>query len=911
MSRVESGRVPGFPFQALVRAVLAEQQDGREWAMTDDDFWCRVTPDDATPRVQGWKLHLSATPLSAPEVLHRAATVLARHGCAFKFVMQAEILEEVTSGRYDRAQCGKFIAAYPRDDDQFRELAELLDRATAGLPGPAILSDRPYRAGGVVYYRYGAFKGVPHLSNEGVQQVRLQAPDGGAVEDLRKPWFCPPTWAQLPLPGPAGRPGKAPAQPKSVLLNGRYVVREAILHSSRGGVYRALDQQTGDDVIVKQARAHVGGTYTGQDARDGLRREAAMLTALSGLGPDLIEVFDQDVHTFLVETVVPGSTLTRWVQEQFSALTERDTGLPWATAARVAAGLAALLADIHGRGLVYRDLSPNNVMVGPDGGLRLIDPEYVAARGTWGQRVHTPGFGAPEYVTTARYGPVPEQEADLYSLGAMLFYLATGIGLATAEDTPTARPALERLELLLTPLSRRNHTVAALAPAIRGLCAEDPAQRWSMPRLQEFLADPPTVCDPHVPAPAPAPLDRLIDDGLSHLLATMTDGDTERLWPSTGFGSTNDPCNVQHGAAGVLGVLTRAAELTGRDDLHTATAQVAAWIDERVDHAPRVLPGLYFGRAGTAWALQEAATLLADDRLAERAADLALALPVRWPNPDLFHGAAGAGLTQLRFWRATGRGQFLDRAVECADGLLACAQRGDDGVFWPVPADFDSDLAGITHLGYAHGVGGVGTFLLDAALATGRADYLDAARQAGVTLSTAAERVDGEARWRTDRHGKPGEGMLYHLCSGASGAGTFLVRLWQATGDAAVLELAQHAAVAVYRTRWFAGSAVCHGLAGNGEFLLDLAEAAGGPYHGWAADLAECLYARHALRDGRMVVPDETGMQVVADYGVGLSGVVAFLLRLRDGGPRLWTPDVAPAGAQLPAAPVAELAGRR
>ena len=90
-----------------------------------------------------------ATPLSAPEVLHRSAQVLVRGDCAFKFAARSELVVELTGTRYDRAQCGKFITAYPRDDEHFRALAEELDRATAGLR-LAILSDRPYRRGGLV-----------------------------------------------------------------------------------------------------------------------------------------------------------------------------------------------------------------------------------------------------------------------------------------------------------------------------------------------------------------------------------------------------------------------------------------------------------------------------------------------------------------------------------------------------------------------------------------------------------------------------------------------------------------------------------------------------------------------------------------------------------------------------------------
>src|SRR6185436_16411309 len=159
---------------------------------------------------------------------------------------------------------------------------------------------------------------------------------------------------------------------------------------------------------------------------------------------------------------------------------------------------------------------------------------------------------------------------------------------------------------------------------------------------------------------------------------------------------------------------------------------------------------------------------------------------------------------------------------------------------------------------------------------------------AGQTLARAAEHGPWGVRWRNDRSDPPGTGMLYHVCSGAAGVGTFLLRLWQATGDPVARELAEQAATAVYRTRWSANSAACHGLAGNGQFLLDMASALDGPYQGWAEELAVCLFARHALRDGRMLVPDESSSRFAIDYQIGLTGVLGFLIRLRHGGPHPW-----------------------
>jgi lantibiotic modifying enzyme len=133
---------------------------------------------------------------------------------------------------------------------------------------------------------------------------------------------------------------------------------------------------------------------------------------------------------------------------------------------------------------------------------------------------------------------------------------------------------------------------------------------------------------------------------------------------------------------------------------------------------------------------------------------------------------------------------------------------------------------------------------------------------------------------------------MAHWCSGSSGVGTFLARLWRATGHERARELAEAAASAVREARWHMSTAVCHGLPGDGEFLLDMADLLGEQrYRGWADEIAACLDARSVVRNGLLLIPDESGSDVSAGYGTGLSGVLSFLLRLRHGGPRPWMVD--------------------
>ncbi|GAA2637430.1 class III lanthionine synthetase LanKC [Streptomyces spororaveus] len=926
----------------LVRAVLARGGAGRagetpDWAVEPGEFWCHVRPGDAVRRTQGWKLHVSATPLSAPLVLARAAEVLTAHRAPFKFAASPARVAALVSGRFARGGGGKFLTVYPVDDAQFRLLAEELHRATVGLPGPAVLSDRRYLPDSQVYYRYGVFAAQPELTADGAFAARLRDPEGRPVPDERNAWYSPPSWADDPFPDRPAAPARSTATAKPVLLHERYLVRGAIQHSNKGGVFRAEDIATGAPVVVKQARPHVGAGLEGLDVRDLLRREATLLQRFGRQFPDrvprLVEVFEQQGSAFLVAESVPGATLRRTVAER---LIREGAACPdGPTAASLVGQLLELVGGAHELGLTLHDFNPNNIMVTPGGELRLIDLEMAAREGERWVLGATPGYTAPELRAADPVAPAFGPGVDLYALGATVLHALTGADTLFAEDRPAAgaRPDEERLSRLLDLLGRDQPLVRRYGPLVRGLMRDTPADRWTLERARQYLtagpaaAEPPTRAAPARttgatgaaratastrsagPAEPAAVRARLLHDGIAHLLATMRPADPDRLWAADSFGETCDPVALQHGSAGAVGVLARAlchaddlaagspygAPVT-RQALHAGLRTAALWTADRQEALPGSLPGLHFGRSGTAWALLDAARALRDAALTERAAALALALPVEWPNPDVCHGAAGAGLTQLHFWRTTGDRRFLDRAAQAAEGLLAAARRTPEGIFWPVPEDFDSGLAGAWHYGFAHGVAGVGTFLLLAWRATGDERLHAAAVAAGATLAEAARRGPAGTLWPVDRarHLTDSPDLARHWCSGSSGVGTFLVRLRSATGarDARLADLVDGAAAAVAAGRVTDSPATCHGLAGNAEFLLDAAELTGDTRHRAAAELmVEHMAAQAVLRDGRLLVPDENRKGVLAEYATGLAGSLSLLLRLRYGGPRAWLPE--------------------
>ncbi|GAA3041647.1 hypothetical protein Aglo01_29560 [Actinokineospora globicatena] len=929
-------------------AAVLDRHEPLTWRHALDEHWHYVLPVDHRSREQGWKLHVPATPLSVCLVLSRAVDVLAEHRCAFKFAVTMRRVHELVGPNADRKAAGKFLTAYPDDDSHARIVAEALHHATLGLPGQWILTDRRYRQHSQVFYRYGGFTPPKVLTDDGEYRAMLRTPDGSVVPDKRAVGQVAPPWAVDPFQDDAAPSTVA----GSVLVGGRFTVRSAIRQNNRGGVYLAEDAD-GARLVLKRFREHTGAAVDGSDSRTRARAEARLLSILgpSGSSPRFIDVFTSGTDIFVAQQWVDGVPLRRFVAREL-----RPSGTALALEVDLALDLTRQLVDlldkVHAAGYVLGDLTPNNVLVTPQRRLVLIDLESALRPTDLAARLLTPGYAAPEDEGRSRMiAADPSPSTDLYSLGATLFYLISGAH-------PPASPGT-RLRDLLRQMANRNPVAARLAPIVTRLLSPEPAERPGLAEIRAFLADTDAGTLDHSTSGAKvtgvgaesadgdSAVAGLVEGMVADLVSTAKP-EQAWLWRNSETAMRYDPCSVHVGAPGVLLVLCQAARAGYSDVLDTVDV-AARWTMRRLPDEPRVLPGLMFGRAGTAVSLYEAGVLLEADDVSAAGLALARSLPTRWHVPDVFHGVAGAGLALVRLWRQTGDDDLLDRARQCADGLLESALEGPQ---WTATGDFL--LAGATHWGFAHGVAGIATYLLDIAEATGDDRYLAVASRAAEALAGVAIHDGDAAFWPSGEDDEQADNVrLTGFCSGATGVGTFLLRLHQVTGDPGARALAEAAATAVHHGNWTSPPLWCHGLATDGDFLLDCAEldraeldqASGGTahrngarrapvtghtthipgardphvaassaartpsayplstadpsasdpaarYRSWAEDTAAVMATRAVPRRGRLLTPDDTG-DVVASFANGYAGALSFLLRLRHGGARPLLPSYA------------------
>ena len=254
----------------------------------------------------------------------------------------------------------------------------------------------------------------------------------------------------------------APGEPE---LIGPYRVRGRLGTGGMGRVYLGLSPG-GRSVAVKVIRADLA-----QDAefRARFRREVAVARKVSGLFT--APVIDADVDgpvPWLATAYVPGPSLADAVSEHGP--------LPAASVLALARGLAEGLSAIHAAGVVHRDLKPANVLLAEDGP-RVIDfgisrAVEASALTHTGLVVGSPGFMSPEQAEGREVGP----PSDIFSLGAVLAFAATGQGPFGSGSTPALvyRVVHSGPQLDLVPAEVRSLAERCLAkdPALRPTAAD-------------------------------------------------------------------------------------------------------------------------------------------------------------------------------------------------------------------------------------------------------------------------------------------------------------------------------------------------------------------------------------------------------------------------------------------------------
>ena len=219
-------------------------------------------------------------------------------------------------------------------------------------------------------------------------------------------------------PNATGHSGTTPESRLGTFV-GKYRITEILGQGGMGVVYAARDQIIGRDVAVK----FLSGSAADSDTA--LQRFVQEARAAGQLQhPNVVSLFDVDQMEgtwYLVMEMVGGGTA--------SDLIDSGDPLPWEEATRIIADACRGLKAAHAKGMIHRDIKPDNIMIADDGtakisdfGLAKMQDRRMASLTQQNQVLGTPHYMSPEQCRSSRV----DERTDLYSLGATYYDLLTG-----------------------------------------------------------------------------------------------------------------------------------------------------------------------------------------------------------------------------------------------------------------------------------------------------------------------------------------------------------------------------------------------------------------------------------------------------------------------------------------------------
>ncbi len=361
--------------------------------------------------------------------------------------------------------------------------------------------------------------------------------------------------------------GAATPVPDHELVAGRYRILRFIGGGGMGRVYEVLDSELGERVALKVLKAGMDG-----DALERFRREVKLTRRIQHRNvARMFDIGEHDGERFLTMELVEGEALTRKMS---------DKPMPWPQLKAIAQQLCAGLEAAHAAGVIHRDLKPDNVLIERDTNRAVLTDFGIARSGDdpsvtqVGAVVGTPRYMAPEQLA----GREIDARADLFSLGVMLFELATAtrpwsgdnaISIAVAQATSAPRSidtssghvpghfvATVAACLQLDP-RHRPESAASIAAALaedrpvssvqtgatrleKGVSPARPRVPTGAPRVPATVAAPAPTSLVVMPI-ACAPADEYLAEGLREdLTDTLCSTDGLRVRPAGVLGATNE-----------------------------------------------------------------------------------------------------------------------------------------------------------------------------------------------------------------------------------------------------------------------------------------------------------------------------------------------------------------------------------
>ena len=269
-------------------------------------------------------------------------------------------------------------------------------------------------------------------------------------------------------------------------LDGRYLIQSLVGVGGMANVYRGVDEKNGNAIAVKVLKEEF------LDNEELVRRFKNESKAISILDhPNIVKVYDVSVTDrlqYIVMEYVNGITLKEYLKQRGGALTWKET-------VHFATQVLRALQHAHSKGIIHRDVKPQNIMLLADGSIKMMDFGIARFSRAQSQTVSDKAIGSVHYISPEQAkGDRTDARTDIYSVGVMLYEMLSG---RLPFDGDGA------VSIAIMQISDKAKPLAQVAPNVpQGLCQitekameKDPDKRYQSAKemleaIEEFKRNP-------------------------------------------------------------------------------------------------------------------------------------------------------------------------------------------------------------------------------------------------------------------------------------------------------------------------------------------------------------------------------------------------------------------------------------
>ncbi len=352
-------------------------------------------------------------------------------------------------------------------------------------------------------------------------------------------------------------------------------------------------------------------------------------------------------------------------------------------------------------------------------------------------------------------------------------------------------------------------------------------------------------------------------------------------WKTIGYsGEDAYSPEIFSGVSGIAIFLADLHSATGNPSFGTHARGAMAWVRDSVESENGGFGpyrGLYSGMSGHGLAMLHTGRATGAGDLIDSAKQRAVALlGSEYGGCELMYGAAGIGIFLLNCFQEFGDETYLEEALRAGEHIVGESESDGEGIKWSIRL---GPSATYQH-GMAHGAAGIGYFLAELYRVSANTRFRDAAVGAAGWLRSQVANSEHGASWR--RYPDDSELARFQWCHGAPGIGLFFAKTFEITGERFCLDWAIRCGDATRSAGDIKSNpSQCHGLAGNGELLLELGRVTGDKK--WELRAEDFGNRAAAYHEGdppsRRWRSDEPG-EFSPDFMLGASGTGHFFLRL-------------------------------